>query len=265
MGHALPTELKHEMVRRAREHDHDFAFWDENFSVTEKSLQEGYNAVIGYQWSDQHHPAKFKAMLSRLATEGFPLPYFATPESHNTPRAASRPGGVVYSRYAWAIGNFLPAIPFIHSGFELGETFPVNTGLDFTAEELKSLPSKYLPLFSEYAYAWTGEGQIVDWVAEVSRVRARFEALITNPSPASFRLLRCENEHVLAFTREVQGHAPRLAVIANSNMEEEETFSLTLQSERKELIDLLGPAIHPIHAHVVKGLLQPGEVIVAEF
>ncbi len=265
MGHALPMDLKHEMVKKAREHDHDFAFWDENFSVSEKSLQEGYNAVIGYQWSDQHHPVKFRAMLQRFATEGFPLPYFATPESHNTPRASARPGGVVYSRYAWAVSNFLPAIPFIHSGFELGEPFPVNTGLDFTAADLKSLPSKYLPLFSEYAYAWTGEEQIIEWISEVSRVRSRFEALVTNSAPSSFHLLAVENQQIIAFTRVVEGHTPRLVVIANSNMEEEEKFTLSLPTERKELIDLLSPSIYPVHSHSVNGVLQPGEVVVAEF
>ena len=48
MGHALPMELKAEMVRTAREHNPDFAFWDENFSVTRKSREEGYNAVFGF-------------------------------------------------------------------------------------------------------------------------------------------------------------------------------------------------------------------------
>jgi len=92
MGHALPMDLKKEMIRRARAIDPDFAFWDENFSVEEKSVKEGYNAVIGYQWSDQHKAEKFKNLLRRFSRGEYPLPFFATPESHNTPRAATRPG-----------------------------------------------------------------------------------------------------------------------------------------------------------------------------
>jgi glycosidase len=265
MGHALPMDLKHDMVRRAREQDPDFAFWDENFSVTQKSVQEGYNAVIGYQWSDQHHPKKFRAMLSRFATEGFPIPYFATPESHNTPRAAARKGGILYSQYAWAVGCFLPAIPFVHSGFELGETFPVNTGLDFTPADLKSLPSHALPLFSEYAYAWTGENHIVDWVAAVLSVRAKYEALIVDHSPATFHLLEADNVHIFAFAREKKGGDHRLVVLANSDMESDAHFSLRLATDRTVLSDLLMKRHIPVHHGTAKGALGPGEVVVAEF
>src|SRR2546425_11953558 len=58
MGHALPMQLKKEMIRRARGIDPDFAFWDENFSVEEKSVKEGYNAVIGYQRSEERRVGK---------------------------------------------------------------------------------------------------------------------------------------------------------------------------------------------------------------
>lgn len=265
MGHALPMELKHEMVRRAREADPDFAFWDENFSVTRKSVEEGYNAVIGYQWSDQHHPTKFRAMLHRFATEGFPIPYFATPESHNTPRAAARKGGVRYSRYAWAVGNFLPAIPFIHSGFELGETFPVNTGLDFTAFELKSLPSHELPLFSEYAYAWMGKDHIIDWIMTVSDVRKKYASLIADPNPATVLPLDAGNPHVLAFSREKTGETARLVILANMNMERTEHCSAELPTLQAELVNLLGSNRFPMAHSAVSGTLEPGEVFVAEF
>ncbi len=54
---------------------------------------------------------------------------------------------------------FMPAIPFLHSGYELAEEYPINTGLDFTGEELKKMPSETLPLFSEFAYDWTRPAQ----------------------------------------------------------------------------------------------------------
>jgi hypothetical protein len=94
MGHALPMDLKAEMVAKARDANPDFAFWDENFSITKKSLEEGYNAVFGYLWVDEHHPDRLRRLVEHLASEGFPIPFFATPENHNTPRAAARPGGL---------------------------------------------------------------------------------------------------------------------------------------------------------------------------
>ena len=93
MGHALPMSLKAEMVKSARDINPDFAFWDENFSITARSREEGYNAVFGYLWHVQHIRQQMKEFLWRLQNETFPIPFFATPENHNTHRAAARPGG----------------------------------------------------------------------------------------------------------------------------------------------------------------------------
>ena len=260
MGHALPMDLKHEMVRRARSIDPDFAFWDENFSVNEQSVKEGYNAVIGYQWSDQHHPEKFKNMLRRFSGEGFPLPFFATPESHNTPRAAARPGDVRYSRYAWAVGNFLPAIPFVHSGFEVGETFPVNTGLDFSKEDHERYPSEQLPLFSEYAYSWTNKHEITDWIKLVSSVRQRYRDLIVDRSRESFVYLHPHGHHLLAFVRTNQRAS--LLVAANTNMRDPENFTLTYHTKKHSLVDLLSKKKFTVKDSVIRGKLAAGQVIV---
>ena len=135
-------ELKAEMVAKARGANPDFAFWDENFAITAKSREEGYNAVFGFLWVDQHHPEKMRRLTESLAATGFPIPFFATPENHNTPRAAARPGGLAYARWAFCVNCFLPAIPFIHSGYEIAERFPINTGLDFTLEESESFLQK---------------------------------------------------------------------------------------------------------------------------
>ncbi len=124
MGHALPMELKAEMVAKARSLDPDFAFWDENFSISQKSRDEGYNAVFGYCWVDQHHPDRMRNLARKLAHEGFPIPFFATPENHNTPRAAARSGHLTYARWTIVVNSFLPAVPFLHSGYEIAETIP---------------------------------------------------------------------------------------------------------------------------------------------
>lgn len=262
MGHALPMELKHEIIRRARGIDPDFAFWDENFSVNAESVKEGYNAVIGYLWSDQHHPERFKNLLRICSSDGFPLPFFSTPESHNTPRAASRAGGVRYSRYAWAIGNFLPGIPFIHSGFELGEKYPINTGLDFSAEELDHYPPNRLPLFSEYAYLWTNKDQFVDWIRRVSSIRRRYASLIVESSPRSFSVLETDQPDIIAFERSRKGVKQKLFVLANSNMNEARNFQISLQTKKVSVVDLLTKKKVPIRHFAMNGKLSAGQVCV---
>ncbi len=263
MGHALPMELKQRMIHRARAIDPQFAFWDENFSISTKSVDEGYNAVIGYQWSDQHHPEKFRTMLRRFGDEGYPIAFFATPESHNTPRAAARPGGMRYSRYAWAISNFIPAVPFLHSGLELGEKFPINTGLDFTRDDLARFPSETLPLFSEGAYAWLNREECTAWVRAVSAVRLRHAKLITDRSPASFRWIETGNA-VIAFLRTARRPAKSLLVLANSSMTSRTRADIEVATKKRALKNLLGTTSYPVRGTKLSVPLAPGEVLVFE-
>jgi len=265
MGHALPMELKSEIVKTARSRDPEFAFWDENFSVTRRSREEGYNAVFGFCWIDQHHPARMKALCRRLATEGFPIPFFATPENHNTPRAAARPGDVRYARWSWVVNCFLPAIPFIHSGFELAEGYPINTGLDFSREQLKLLPSEKLPLFSEYGYDWLNKNQFPEWVAKLSRIRRKYAELIANPEPRTFRMLSDHNDHLIAFARVSDDEKTKLAVVANANLLAEESVSIKIDSAESYVIDLLSRKRKEVRDHHIHVTLAPGECLVFEY
>jgi hypothetical protein len=265
MGHALPVELKREIIRRARSINPDFAFWDENFSVNDRSVEEGYNAVIGYQWADQHHPTKFKTLLKRFHDDPFALPFFATPESHNTPRAAARDGGITYSIYTWAVNAFLPTIPFIHSGFELGESFPINTGLDFTKEELKHFPSEKLPLFSEYAYDWMRTGELILWMRKVSAIRKKFSSLIADSSPSSFIRIETHHHDVIAFMRSQDGGKSGLLVAANSNMHQGAHCTIELNTGKHALHEMLSdtqykPDHHKLHCDLTKGQVVLFEV-----
>ena len=264
MGHALPMQLKKEMISRARAIDPDFAFWDENFSVDAKSVEEGYSAVIGYVWSDLHHPDKLISLLRRFALEGYPIPFFATPESHNTPRAAMREGGMAYSRFAWAISNFIPAIPFIHSGFELSEKFPVNTGLDFTSKDLKNYPSASLPLFSQFAYDWTSRDEMTDWVRRVSAIRAKYRDLVVDHSPGSFRYVDTDNSSIVCFLRHSPQVKHQLCVAANPDMRLSQPFSLTLPPGSPAPIDLLSGEMLIHRDGSLKANLEPGQVILVE-
>jgi starch synthase (maltosyl-transferring) len=265
MGHALPMKLKAEMVGTARKHNPDFAFWDENFAVTRKSREEGYNAVFGFCWVDQAHADRMKNLCWRHASEGFPIPYFSTPENHNTPRAAARPGGLPYARWTIVVNSFLPAIPFIHSGFELAERFPINTGLDFTNEDLKKLPSERLPLFSAYAYNWVSKEQFTPWVAGVIALRKRYAELVADPSSGSFRMLEEGNGNILAFARVGPSERKRVAVIGNMNFAGTETTATALPTEQKSLRDLLGKRRLHLDNGVLRIPLGPGECVVAEY
>ena len=265
MGHALPMELKSEMVKTARTINPDFAFWDENFSVTQRSREEGYNAVVGYTWTDEHRPAQLRALCERFASEGFPIPFFGTPETHNTPRAAARPGGLAYSKLAIVMNSFLPVVLFIHSGYEIGERYPINTGLDFTPEELKKLPSEKLPLFSEYGYDWLNKEQFTQHVTKVLSIRKKYERVVLDLRPQSFRMLDGGNEHILAFARVAHSPGIRLAVIGNCDYSSSEIASVKVNTTKKNVVDLLSGKRFAVKDTSFTTTLAPGQCIVFEF
>ncbi len=254
MGHALPGALKRRIVEAARQAAPDFAFWDETFSYDGGLSAEGYNGVIGnYWWAIWRPEHLVEGLLRPLADRGLPLPFFAAPESHNTPRAAARPGGLPAARLAWALGCLLPAIPFCHSGFELAEKTPVNTGLDFSPEELPRYPAEVLPLFSEAAYGWENEPNLVDWVRHTLAIRARYADLITDPHPNTFELLETDSPHVWAVIRRREGKG--LVCVFNLDVEHPHPFSLPLPAPLSSATDLLTDATWPLEGSRLSGRL----------
>jgi len=139
MGHALPPLLLKRIIKKARAVKSDFIIWEENFTLSEESRLKGFNGTL-------------------------PVPFFLTPETHNTKRAAARTGATAFSQYAWGINTYLPGLLFIHSGFELGETRPVNTGLQFSKEEIDANPPAKLPLFSVSALNWNSGKNIINYM-----------------------------------------------------------------------------------------------------
>lgn len=265
MGHALPMQLKAELVAEARKRDPDFAFWDENFAITARSREEGYNAVFGYLWVDEHHPEKMREFFARLAAGGFPIPFFGTPENHNTPRASSRAGGTAYARWALVINSFLPAVPFIHSGYELAEEYPINTGLDFTLDQIRKLPSEKLPLFSEYGYNWLNRKEFTRFVSDVLALRSHYRELIVDQSPATFRVLSADSPSVLAFARVQGGGGKRIAVAGNADFASGTSFRLNLESTRPSVTDMLHGRSLEMRDGVLSAALGPGECLVVEY
>jgi hypothetical protein len=261
MGHALPMPLKRRMVEAARNIDPDFAFWDETFSITQRSRDEGYNAVIGNYWWLAYRPDKLiNQMLRRCARSGYPIPFFAAPESHNTPRAAARPGGLTYARLIWALGCLMPALPFCHAGFEIAEVLPVNTGLDFERKDLSAHPAEGLPLFSEGAYDWEREEDLADWIQRTLRIRAQYHDLITDSDPTTFELVASDSSNVWAVVRHQARRA--ISILFNSSWESDASFRIRLPTEDAEIVDPLSQRTFALSGGQLEATFGPAECII---
>jgi hypothetical protein len=166
------------------------------------------------------------------------------------------------------INCFLPAIPFIHSGYELGEKFPINTGLDFTGDQLKHLPSEKLPLFSEYAYDWLNDNQFPEWIARLLTLRQRYHDMIVDPSPQSFRMLHENNDHVIAFARvhpDDDKRSRRVGIVANANCAAAESVSVKVETALPRVTDLLCDAENEVRDQHINVTLAAGQCLVFEF
>lgn len=153
MGHAFPTALHQAIVQRARERSGQFILIEEHFDRTDQAVRAlGYDAVVGDLW----HWSGSIAKLRQFAHEHAHLSqvqYLATPDTHNTPRIAAAGRNTAY--YAFAVCSQLPGgIPLITSGSEIGETEPINTGLDFSPDHSTQYPPDRLPLFSGRVLRW---------------------------------------------------------------------------------------------------------------
>jgi hypothetical protein len=206
-----------------------------------------------------------KNLARGLSREGFPIPFFATPESHNTPRAAARPGGLDYAKWAMVVNAFLPAIPFLHSGYEIGERFPINTGLDFTTEDLRRFPSEALPLFSAYAYEWGSTDEFTQWVKKVLALRARYRNCVVDPRPQSFRMLEDLHPAILAFARIGEGGRKRIGVAGNMNFAASESVAIALETARRHCMDALSGHSLTVRDGALHLTLHPGQCVIFEF
>jgi hypothetical protein len=169
---------------------------------------------------DFHLPIKLREFLDRLAHERLPLPFFATAESHNTPRAASRSSALQYVHYALIFSAVVPGMPFIHNGFEFMETKPINTGLGFTDKMIADNPTDTLPLFSEWAFDWTKKGNLVGSIRYALKIRQHYEALLSNADPDTVILGYSDNPNIIVFARQDDEHT--VVVIASASFETRE-------------------------------------------
>lgn len=258
MGHALPMSLKQQMVAAARTRDPNFAFWDENFRVTQASRAEGYNAVIGSLPFILFQPEELRKLVMDIGRRGTPIPFFGALESHNTPRAASKPGGSDFIRYGAAIAACLPALPFIHNGVEFGETYPINTGLGFTKAEIAQLPSHTLPLFSARAFDWEhGDPDLAAWWQRTLQLREQFETLLSDPHPETQHLIVTDQPDVWAILRHDDAWSTKVALVCNSSHEAAHTTRIYMPTGREMLMDHYSGRYYRVEQEHITLTLEP--------
>ncbi|MDD3147827.1 MAG: hypothetical protein PHD82_11025, partial [Candidatus Riflebacteria bacterium] len=268
MGHAVPVSLMQQLINQARTIDPDFALLSENFEINHDSVDAGYNAVVGYAWWVEYRRDGMYDLLNHVGNQGVPLSFFGAVENHNTPRAAGRPGGESYARYAFLVNTMLPrAIPFIHSGQELGETLPVNTGLDFSNADLEKLQGKKLALFDLCGYNWDGRHGMFAFIKKVLQLRRDFAGAVNQTGNDSFCMVQTGEADVIAFIR--RGEGQHLMVLFNRDLENtlagEIGLEWCLSNETKQLDNLIaegGSSVFKIENQKLQYSLKPGDCCV---
>lgn len=167
MGHSLPLELLENIIKVAKKEKEDFILWEENFNLTEESAKV-YDAALGYSIFDSHIPDKVFQLLKRFENNDIPISFFGTSENHNTPRSMMRIDNVNYSILVYAIYRLLPIEHYLHSGFELLEKDPINTGLQFTDEQFAEYGVDKLALFSYKEFDWN-KVNIISKIIEINK------------------------------------------------------------------------------------------------
>ncbi|MBI3037793.1 hypothetical protein HYY75_01900 [bacterium] len=240
----------------------------ENFEIEESSVKAGYNAVVGYAWWVEYKRDGLNELLQHVGIKGVALPFLGAVENHNTPRAADRAGGEKYSKYAFLLNCLLPrAIPFIHSGFELGETTPVNTGLDFSSSDLKRLNGKPLPLFDLAGFDWNRDTSVLPFTKRALEIYREYSEVLRNPARESFVLLKSNHPDVFAFIR--KNNTESLLYLLNRDWENVHDCQISLHrylgEDQKEIRNLLsgfyGDTKYSVKDRVFHCCLGAGEML----
>lgn len=264
MGHAVPVPLMQNLIGKAREIDPNFCFLSENFEIGQSSVDAGYNAVVGYCWWVEYRRDGMYEMLKHIGEQGVPLSFFGAVENHNTPRACGREGGVAYAKYAFLVNTMLPhVVPFIHAGQELGESMPVNTGLDFSNELLASLKGKKLALFDLCGYNWDGQHEMFGFMRKVLALREQYANAIKRNDTESFCELLTGYSDVIAFMR--GDEEQRTMVLFNRDLENSYEGELDISwcnpDNIDEIADLLtdGNITFKVEDNKIKYCLEAGQ------
>ncbi|MFH1454031.1 MAG: alpha-amylase family glycosyl hydrolase [Armatimonadota bacterium] len=214
MGHAMPKKLMNSIIKIARNHNKDFVLLSENFHIGKESKKQGYHAVMGFSWGTEHDKDKVKRLFKQAGAKNIPIKFLATGENHNTPRSASRRGGINNSKNSFLINAFIPnGILFVHSGYELAETYPVNTGLDFTPADIKKYKGKPLGLFDITSYNWLNKNNLIKFMQDIMYLRDDYNDILMQPPSKSYKILDAKNKNIMGFVRYGRKDGKKTALI----------------------------------------------------
>ncbi len=163
MGHALPKPLLDRIIKNAKDIDPDFGFIAEELNNDQAldAKDKGYNMIIGNGFFAQPRVFDGHSKYFYYNTHKIDLPLFAAAETHDTPRIASREGGITLAKTINVLNMFTPnGVPFINGGAEFYEKQPMNLGLDSTEKDKKHLHKQdpyygKLALFDKYQLHYT--------------------------------------------------------------------------------------------------------------
>ncbi|QWB99586.1 alpha-amylase [Mycoplasmatota bacterium] len=181
MGHALPKDLLKAIMESSRQIDSDFGFIAEELDPShfEDAYKKNYNAVVGngFWMEPRYSEQKLKEFF--FSSHHYKLSMFASAETHDTPRIASRKDGRGFAKLITVLNMFAPKmIPFINSGQEVYELQPMNLGLDANKEDLYHLDKndlfyKKLALFDKYAIHYLNDNhwELFDHLKGIVKLR----------------------------------------------------------------------------------------------
>lgn len=210
MGHALPFALKRMIVEQARLVDPGFAFWEEYFGPLHGPQIKLADAVMRVPFL--HDQPSLAWHLTELKRSEDPVLLIATAENHNTSRLAAYPDGTALSHAATAIAALLPCMPWIHNGFELSETQPVNP-VFWNDLDRSSAHVDHCALFSTGSLDWICARAIVPWIKQLFTIRQAYRDLLVDGTPATFDYE--QRGSIWIVTRRSQRHSVILMLIAN--------------------------------------------------
>lgn len=252
MGHALPISLREEIIRKSRENNPEFILWEENFGLSQESVEAGYNASLGYVCFDSDKYYKMKEIIGMLSRNESPIEFFLTPETHNTHRAVYYSGNQDFSKMISVILSFVPGIYFIHSGFEFCNQNPVNTGLGFLEEEILVNPAESLALFSKSFMDFYDKFDLVKLIKAINQFKIENNIDLTFNKKYKINLLETEDK-IVAF--KLESNDNNLLIVANySNLQIHfpvDNYDIRISTCENNSIDFEYLAVSPMSSVVL--------------
>jgi glycosidase len=280
MGHALPTELNKEIIRKTKEINPNFLLWSEEFNSlnSQKALDDGFQFMTGSLWFDYKNIEKqgfYKGVLEPLLKSS--LPVTGALESPDTPRAAYNYKNPKNLEFMAIINNFMPnVVPMLNNGMEIMEIQPMNLGLDNTEAGRFVLPESdpmygKLAFFDNYKLHWNNDSWLTmpDFLEKAFLLRSRFKKIVGNKDNFIYLKSMEKNKKLLILCYKIHDTDDCLVILGNKSHKESSLVDLTEQlpdiaksGGKIEIVYMERHFYNKTLAADEKILLQPKDVIV---